>query len=243
MSKMISSRDPLRPSTSAIALKYHTVPLERLAAATLRDLTACGIPLLALGVISAARRVTLVGCVSLNDHARAYLPPELGDDADDVVVSEVTERLAAASSARSPGGIPRPRPVSSGLVTPRVPSSGPHGRLRPPPTGRPSPTPLSRLWRLPLLPRPPRRLPRMPINSSWKACLARLALDYPRFRYLFYYHPVHIPIWSLIPVVFDLSSLPLRRPQRASASPVKKSAACFGIPCEERVRSVLRHPL
>ena len=134
-SKLASSRDPLRPSTSTLSLKYHTVPLERLAAVTLRDLTACGIPARSLGVISAARRVTLVGCVSLNDHARAYLPPELGGDSDDVVVSEVTERLAAASFARSPNGSPSQPSRSPVLMTPPRSHFAP-ARASPPPSDR-----------------------------------------------------------------------------------------------------------
>ena len=70
------------PSMTQILLKYHTVAPERLVAVTLRDLAASGIPERALGKVSKSLRVTLVGCVALNDHARSYLPAALGGTAE-----------------------------------------------------------------------------------------------------------------------------------------------------------------
>lgn len=89
---------------SSMVLKYHTVPPERIAAATLRDLSACDIPSRALGRVSAAFRVTFVGCAAVNEHARSYLLEALGgtadgtDDFDDALsLSEAS--LAGRSSA------------------------------------------------------------------------------------------------------------------------------------------------
>ena len=115
-----AARDPMIPSMTPVLLKYHTVAPERIVAATLRDLAASGIPERALGRISAARRVTLVACTVLNDHARSYLPASLGGTADGLDASDDTLSLADASFARSPGGEPwgerrhrrLPRPTS-----------------------------------------------------------------------------------------------------------------------------------
>ena len=82
------------PSMTPVLLKYHTVAPERIVAATLRDLAASGIPERALGRISAARRVTLVACTVLNDHARSYLPASLGGAADGLDASDDTLSLA-----------------------------------------------------------------------------------------------------------------------------------------------------
>ena len=97
-----ASRDQLRPSTTIAALKYLTVRPERIAAVTLRELAACGIPERALGLVSNALRVTLVGCVALNDNARSYLPAELGGTAAGLNASDDTLDLADAFFARSP---------------------------------------------------------------------------------------------------------------------------------------------
>ena len=82
-------------------MKYHTVAPERLVEVTLRDLAASGVPERALGKVSKARRVTLVGCVSLNDHARSYLPAALGGTATGLDADESTLSLVDASFSRS----------------------------------------------------------------------------------------------------------------------------------------------
>jgi len=69
-------------------LKYHTTPPDRLVEVTVRDLSACGIPARALGRVSAEFRVTLVGCVVVNEHARSYLPEALGGTAAGLDASE-----------------------------------------------------------------------------------------------------------------------------------------------------------
>ena len=63
-------RDLLTPLMTTTVLKYHTTPPDRLVEITVRDLSACGIPARALGRVSAEFRVTLVGCVVVNEHAR-----------------------------------------------------------------------------------------------------------------------------------------------------------------------------
>ena len=80
------SRDPLDPAKTTVFMKYHTVAPARLVDVTLRDLAASGIPERALGRVSADRRVTLVGCVTLNDHARSYLPAALGGTAAGIIL-------------------------------------------------------------------------------------------------------------------------------------------------------------
>ena len=115
-----SSRDLLTPSMSTMVLKYHTTPPDRLVAVTVRDLSACGIPARALGRVSSTFRVTLVGCVAVNEHARSYLPEALGGTAHGLDASADTLSLSESSFARSP-----------------------EARLRPPtPTRSPPPTPL-----------------------------------------------------------------------------------------------------
>ena len=122
-----ASRDPLRPSTTTAALKYLTVRPERIAAVTLRELAACGIPERALGLVSTALRVTLVGCVALNDHARSYLPAELGGTAAGLNASDDTLDLADASFARSPAG--RELRGASSSPTSRIREHSPPRRL------------------------------------------------------------------------------------------------------------------
>jgi hypothetical protein len=95
-------KDLLTPSMPVVTLKYHTVPRDRLLELTVRDLSSCGIPARSLGRVSGAFRVTLVGCVVVNEHARSYLPTALGGSADDLDVSADTSRLSEASFARSP---------------------------------------------------------------------------------------------------------------------------------------------
>ena len=81
------------PSTTRARLKYHTVAPECLVEVTLRELTASGIPERALGRVSSALRVTLVGCVALNDHAKSYVPEELGGTAEAHDASDDTVRV------------------------------------------------------------------------------------------------------------------------------------------------------
>ncbi len=92
-----STKDLLKPSMTPAVLKYHTVPRDRLFEATTRDLSACGIPARALGRVSAAFRVTLVGCVAVNEHARSYLPAALGGTAGGLGASADTTHLFEAS--------------------------------------------------------------------------------------------------------------------------------------------------
>lgn len=99
-------------------------------------LAAHGIPGRSLGRVSAARRITPVGCFSANGHARAYLPHELSDDA---TVSEAIEGLALASFPTDSSSVPSgprdcPRPLRSWSTSsarlPRLPRRPPPQRLR-----------------------------------------------------------------------------------------------------------------
>ena len=101
-------------------LKYHTVRPGRIVAVTLRDLAASGIPARALGIVSSTLRVTLVGCIALNDHARSYLPAALGGTAAGLNASDDTLDLADASFARSPAG--RELRESRGAAAPPSPA-------------------------------------------------------------------------------------------------------------------------
>ena len=117
-----SPKDLLTPSMPVASLKYHTVPPARLLEVTVRDLASCGIPARSLGRVSPAFRVTLVGCVLVNEHARSYLPATLGGTADDVDVSDDFSRLSAASFARSPAArlrAPTPPPSAAPSTPPR----------------------------------------------------------------------------------------------------------------------------
>ena len=96
------SKDLLTPSMTTATLKYHTVSRGRLVEITKRDLASCGIPARSLGRVSSAFRVTLVGCVVVNEHARSYLPASLGGSAVGLEASADTTRLSEASFARSP---------------------------------------------------------------------------------------------------------------------------------------------
>jgi len=124
-----SPKDLLTPSMTVVSLKYHTVPSDRIAAVTRRDLASCGIPARALGRVTPEFRVTLVGCVAVNEHARAYLPAALGGTADGLDASEATSRLSEASFALSPAARLRPpsppslgAPWSSPRPSPLAPS-------------------------------------------------------------------------------------------------------------------------
>ena len=97
-----SSKDLLKPSMTPAVLKYHTVPKDRLVELTQRDLASCGIPARALGRVSAEHRVTLVGCVAVNEHARSYLPAALGGTADGLDASADTTHLSETSKLMSP---------------------------------------------------------------------------------------------------------------------------------------------
>ena len=125
-----SSKDLLKPSMTPVVLKYHTVPKDRLAELTQRDLASCGIPARALGRVSTEHRVTLVGCVAVNEHARSYLPAALGGFADGLDASADTTRLSEASFARSP--VARLRPSTP----PRDGAAGTPARPAPPPPSR-----------------------------------------------------------------------------------------------------------
>jgi hypothetical protein len=122
------SKDLLTPSMTSTVLKYHSTPPSRLVELTTRDLTSCGIPARALGRVSDAFHVTLVGCVAVNDHARSYLPAALGGTADDLDASADTTRLSEASFARSPGArlrAPPASPAAAPAAPPPLPPSTP----------------------------------------------------------------------------------------------------------------------
>jgi hypothetical protein len=63
-------------SLRTVAIPYHTVPIENLAALTSRKLEESGVPLDAQGRLVGSR-VTLIGCVQLTPFARATVPPAL----------------------------------------------------------------------------------------------------------------------------------------------------------------------
>ncbi len=97
------ARGPLEPSKTTVLMKYQAVAPGRIVKVTLRDLAASSVPERALGRVSKALRVALVGCVALNDHSRSYLPAALGGTAAGLGADEDTLRLVDASFSRSPG--------------------------------------------------------------------------------------------------------------------------------------------
>jgi hypothetical protein len=114
-------RDLLEPSLTTVHLKYHTVPLERLAARTVRDLTHAGLGASAFGRLESASqpgspgilgaRLFLTGCIPLTEHARASLPPELGGTNAAFPASPTTSVLAGgAARGATHGGTPRMGP-------------------------------------------------------------------------------------------------------------------------------------
>ena len=114
-------RDLLEPSLTMVHLKYHTVPLERLAARTVRDLTHAGLGASAFGRLEGASlpgspgisgaRLFLTGCIPLTEHARASLPPELGGTNAAFPASPTTSVLAgSAARGASLEGTPRMGP-------------------------------------------------------------------------------------------------------------------------------------
>lgn len=84
----------------------------------------------ALGRVSASFRVTLVGCVAVNEHTRSFLPEVLGGTADRIDASDATLNLSEASFASSPSG--RLRPSTPGSLLPGT-LGRPHAR-RPTPS-------------------------------------------------------------------------------------------------------------
>ncbi len=72
----------LEPALFPVSLRYHSIPIERLAEVTTRRLAEAGLPASCLGRL-VGRRVTLTGCTALPPYARSSLPPGLGGDAVD----------------------------------------------------------------------------------------------------------------------------------------------------------------
>ena len=111
-------RPSLEPALFPVSLRYHSIPIERLAGVTTRRLAEAGLPASCLGRLD-GRRVTLTGCVVLPPYARGSLPPGLGGDALDFAASASTADLIDKAVQRSPlrGRVP---------TTPRLPTLGAH---------------------------------------------------------------------------------------------------------------------
>ena len=107
----------LEPALFQVSLRYHSVPIERLAEVTTRRLAEAGLPSSCLGRLD-DRRVTLTGCVVLPSFARSSLPPSLGGDAMDFAASgptfDLIDRAVQRSPVRGPAARSPPRPVVGG---------------------------------------------------------------------------------------------------------------------------------
>ena len=114
-----NGRLSLEPALFPVSLRYHSIPIERLAEVTTRRLVEAGLPASCLGRLQ-GRRVTLTGCVVLPSFARGALPPGLGGDALDFAASASTADLIDRAVRRSPlrGRVPS---------TPVIPAPGAGG--------------------------------------------------------------------------------------------------------------------